>query len=193
MAIAGLSRAVLDIWRQSTKGKNRGVRLTVSTSCFIPKPHTPFQWEAQISISEYLRRVELLKGALRTKAITYNWHSPEQTFIESALSRGDRRVGAVVEAAWKLGARMDSWSEYFSLEKWLEAFAGCGLDPEHYALRERKQSEVLPWSLISTGVETSHLRDERFASQACRKSPDCRKSCSGCGAAKLLGRGCYDG
>jgi len=148
-AIADIAHAVHQTWRDFTKNKSRGVRITVSTSCFIPKPHTPLQRKAQISISEYLRRVELLKGAIRSKSITYNWHSPEQGFIEAALSRGDRRLGDVIEAAWRMGSKMDSWSEYFSLEKWLTAFSECSLEPDYYATRERDDDEELPWEIIS--------------------------------------------
>ena len=147
-AIASVVEAVLKTWREHTSNKKRGVRITVSTSCFIPKPHTPFQRESQISIPEYLRRVELLRGSIRSKQITYNWHSPEQGLIEAALSRGDEKLGDVIEAVWRLGARMDSWSEHFSLDKWLEAFNKCSLTPEYYAARERTAEETLPWDII---------------------------------------------
>jgi len=147
-AIADVAHAVLQTWRDNTKNKSRGVRITVSTSCFIPKPHTPFERAAQISIQEYLRRVELLRGSIRSKSITYNWHSPEQGFIEAALSRGDKQVGDVIEAAWRMGSKMDSWSEYFSLDNWLAAFKECSLSPEYYAMRERSRDEELPWDIV---------------------------------------------
>ena len=186
IAIAELSRAVLNTWKQNAANKSRGIHITISTSCFIPKPHTPFQWSAQIASGEYIRRVRLLRDALRAKAITYNWHSPEQGFIEAALSRGDRRVGKVIEAAWKLGARLDSWSEYFSIDIWIAAFNQCGLDPGFYAMRERGHDEILPWSVVSAGVSGEYLWSERSASKECRTSPDCREKCSGCGAVNLL-------
>ena len=148
LAIAGLSRAVLDVWKQYAHNKSRGVRITVSTSCFIPKPHTPFQWEPQVEIAEYTRRVDLLRGVLRTKAITYDWHSAGQSYIEAALARGDRRSGGAIETAWRLGARLDSWSDFFSLEKWLAAFEQSRLDAGFYALRRRGSGEVLPWSMV---------------------------------------------
>jgi len=147
--IANLAHKVLDTWKQHTYNERRGVRLTVSTSCFIPKPHTPFEREGQISISEYLRRVNLLKGAIKSKKITYNYHSPEQGLIEAALSRGDRKLGKVIEIAWRSGAKFDSWSEHFSLDRWLSAFSECGLSPDDYATRERSGDEVLPWSIIN--------------------------------------------
>jgi len=148
IAIAELAHSVHQAWRDHTNKKNRGVRITVSTSCFIPKPHTPFEREAQIPIDEYLRRVELLKSHIRSKAITYNWHSPHQGYIEAALSRGDRKLGNVVETVWKMGARMDSWSDHFSFEKWMTAFEECGVDPEDYASRKRSEDEKLPWEFI---------------------------------------------
>ena len=180
-AIADLSHAVFRTWKQYAKSKNRGVRITVSTSCFIPKPHTPFQWEAQVSSDEYLRRVDMLRGLLRTKTITYNWHSPEQGFIEAALARGDRRLGAVIESAWANGARLDSWSEHFSQEKWRAAFEEHGADPGFYALRERGRDEVLPWGVVSSGISDEHLWSEREASRENRKTPDCREKCAQCG------------
>ena len=186
IAIADLSWAVLQTWKQYARNKNRGVRITVSTSCFIPKPHTPFQWAEQVTTDEYLRRVTLLRSKLRSKTITYNWHSPEQGLIEAALSRADRRVGSVIEAAWRLGARLDSWSEYFSLERWLTAFVESGLDPAFYAQRERDQHEILPWCVVSTGIDDEHLQEELIASRENRKTPDCREGCSGCGASNLL-------
>jgi len=149
IAIAELSHKVLGMWREHTNNRKRGVRITVSTSCFIPKPHTPFQRESQITINEYLRRVELLKNSIKSKQITFNWHSPEQGFIEAALSRGDRKIGRVIEAAWRSGARFDSWSEHFSLDRWLSSFEECKLDPDDYALRKRTDDELLPWSFIS--------------------------------------------
>ena len=149
-AIAELSHKVLDVWRDNTNNKKRGVRITVSTSCFIPKPHTPFEREPQISMNEYLKRVELLRKSIKSKQISYNWHSPEQGFVEAALSRADKKLGKVIETAWHMGARFDSWSEYFSLKTWLGAFSKCGIDPDEYATRKRTDSEELPWSFIVT-------------------------------------------
>ena len=147
-AIADMSRAVLKTLKEFAINKSRGVRITVSTSCFVPKAHTPLQREAQITMEEYLRRVGILRDALRSKSITYNWHSPEQGLVEAALARGDRRLGGVVEAAWRLGARLDSWSEHFLLDRWLAAFEECGLNPAFFANRERQSEELLPWSVI---------------------------------------------
>ena len=181
-AIADLSHSVLNTWKRYARNKNRGVRITVSTSCFVPKPHTPFQWESQITMDEYSRKVELLRNSMRTKAIAYSWHSKEQGHIEAALARGDRRMGGVIEAVWKLGARFDSWSEYFSLDKWMAAFERCGLESGFYAHRERGRSEILPWSVVSAGLSDEYLWREREASRMFQITPDCREKCADCGA-----------
>ena len=169
-AIADISHAVLETWKRCAKYKSKGVRIAVSTSCFVPKPHTPFQWEAQITVDEYSRRVELLRSNLRSKAIIYNWHSPEQGYIEAALARGDRRIGRVIETAWLLGARLDSWSEFFSIDKWLNAFEINMLDAGFFANRERDNNEILPWSVISAGLLTKHLQAEREAARGFQKT-----------------------
>ena len=193
LGIAEMANLVLHCWRENSKNKNRGVRITISTSCFIPKPHSPFQWEAQVSMDEYLRRVNLLRANITAKNVTYNWHDAETSLIESLLSRGDRKVADVVEAVWRDGGRLDAWSDYFSFERWLRAFAKCGIDPDFYAARERSTDEVLPWDMIDVGVTKKHLIHEREMCYKSLLSPDCRHQCSACGAAKLLKGGRCDG
>ena len=189
--IADMADQVLHCWRQNAKNKNRGVRITISTSCFIPKPHSPFQWEAQISKEEYLRRVNLLRSSITARNVTYNWHDAETSVIESALSRGDRRLGKVLEEVWRSGGRLEAWSDYFEYSRWENAFEKCGLDMAFYASRERGTDELLPWDMIDVGVRKSHLLRERELCYAATLSPDCRKQCSACGAARLLhGRKC---
>ena len=189
--IADMADQVLHCWRENAKNKNRGVRITISTSCFIPKPHSPFQWEAQISKEEYLRRVNLLRSAITARNVTYNWHDAETSVIESALSRGDRRLGDVLEEVWRQGGRLDAWSDYFRFERWEKAFESCGLDLAFYASRERATDEILPWDMIDVGVRREHLLHEREQCYRSELSPDCRKQCSACGAARLLhGRKC---
>jgi len=192
LAIAELAEKVLQVWKKHAKNKNRGVRITVSTSCFIPKPHTPFQWAAQVPRDEYRRRVELLRGAIKSRAITYNWHDPETSYIEAVLSRGDRRLGAVLERVQKNGGKLEAWEEYFSFDRWMEAFRACGLDPDFYALRERSEDEIFPWSVTSVGVSRAFFRREWEAALGGAVTPDCRVQCTGCGAAALLkgGRRC---
>lgn len=193
VGIAEMANQVLHCWRQNAKNKNRGVKITISTSCFIPKPHSTFQWEEQISKEEYLRRVNLLRSSLTARNVTYNWHDAETSVIEAALSRGDRRVGAVIEEVWKNGGRLEAWSDYFSYSRWEDAFRKCGLDMGFYASRERGLDELLPWDMIDVGVRKAHLIHEREQCYASRLSPDCRKQCSACGAARLMKGGKCDG
>ena len=193
VGIAEMANQVLHCWRQNAANKNRGVKITISTSCFIPKPHSPFQWEAQISKEEYLRRVELLRSSIMARNVTYNWHDAETSVIEAALSRGDRKLSAVIEEVWKNGGRLEAWSDYFSYQRWVDAFAKCGLDIDFYASRERGEEELLPWDMIDVGVRKAHLLHERQQCYASALSPDCRKQCSACGAARLLKGGKCDG
>ena len=193
IGIAKMADNVLHCWRLYAKNKNRGVKITISTSCFIPKPHSPFQWEPQLSIEEYLRRVNLLRASLTARNVVYNWHDAETSLIEAVLSRGDRRVAAAIEEVWRNGGRLDAWNDFFSFERWTEAFEKCGIDPAFYASRERSTDELLPWDMIDVGVTKKHLIHEYEAAHRGELSPDCRKQCSGCGAAALLKGGKCDG
>ena len=193
IGIAEMANQVLHCWRTYAKNKNRGVKITVSTSCFIPKPHSPFQWEAQISIEEYLRRVNLLRSSIVARNVTYNWHDAETSLIEAVLSKGDRRVADAIEEVWRQGGRLDAWTDYFSFERWMRAFEKCGVDPAFYANREIPPDSVLPWDHIDVGVRKEHLLHEREMCYRSELSPDCRKQCSACGAARLLKGGRCDG
>ena len=193
LAIADLARKVYFTWREYSPNKARGVRITVSTSWFVPKPHTAFQWDAQIPVEEYQRRVNLLRDALkRDKSITYNWHDPETSYLEAIFSRGDRRLADVLEWAWQHGAKMDSWTEYFNYQRWMDAMEACGLKGDFYAHRVRDKDEVFPWSVPSVGVTRNFLWRERELCYQSVTTPDCRTRCSGCGANKMLtgGRHC---
>ena len=191
LGIADLAARVMHAWRESASNKQRGVRITVSTSWFVPKPHTAFQWEPQISKEEYQRRVKLLREAITTKTVTYNWHDADTSFLEAVLARGDRRMCKVLEAAWRKGAKLDAWEEYFSLDRWLEAFAECGLDPHFYANRQREKDEIMPWSVISSGVTEEYLWRELQRAEAGVTTPDCRTHCNGCGANRMVGGTCH--
>lgn len=192
VGIAEMANQVLHCWRVNAKNKNRGVKITISTSCFIPKPHSPFQWEAQISIEEYLRRVNLLRSSIMAKNVTYNWHDAETSYVEAALSRGDRRLADVIETVWRNGGRLEAWSDYFSFDRWVSAFKECGVDGDFYASRERSVDEILPWDMIDVGVRKAHLVHEREQCYASTLSPDCRRQCSACGAARLMKGGRCD-
>lgn len=192
LGIAALAEKVLYTWKQHAKNKSRGVKITVSTSCFVPKPHTAFQWVGQVTPSEYQRRVDLLRSSMRSKAITYNWHSPETSLIEAVLARGDRKIGRVLEHVVKNGGRLDAWEDYFSAERWNNAFDACGIDPSFYAHRERPHGEIFPWNVTSVGVGETYLWEEREAAYNNVITPDCRKQCTGCGASELLKGGRCD-
>ncbi len=185
LGIADLANKVLQCWREHSTNKKRGIQITVSTSFFVPKPHTPFQWEAQISKEEYYRRVTLLRDNIRDRSIHYNWHDPETSMLEAVFSRGDRRLADAIELAWRNGAKFDSWSEYFNMERWLNAFEQCGIDPNFYSSRERDKDEILPWSVTSVGVRKDFFWREREQCYKAAITPDCRKQCMGCGADKL--------
>ncbi len=193
LGIAELANQVLHTWRLYAKNKNRGVRITVSTSCFVPKPHSPFQWEQQVTMEEYIRKVHLLRDNIKAKNVVYNWHDPQTSYIEATLSRGDRRMGSVIENVWRAEGRLEAWSDYFSFDRWMKAFDDAGVDPTFYAHRLRDKDEVMPWDNVDVGVRRAHLWHEREQAYKSELSPDCRKQCSACEAAKLLKGGKCDG
>lgn len=193
LGIAELANQVLHTWRLYAKNKNRGVRITVSTSCFVPKPHNPFQWEKQNTMDEYIAKVNLLRENIKAKNVVYNWHDPQTSYIEATLSRGDRRMGKVIENVWRSGGRLEAWTDYFSFDRWMQAFDDAGVDPTFYAHRERSKDEVMPWDVVDVGVRKEHLWHEKEQCYRSELSPDCRKQCSACGAAKLLKGGRCDG
>ena len=190
LGIADIAAHVMPAWRESALNKTRGVRITVSTSWFVPKPHTAFQWEPQTPIQEYERPVKLLREAMNTKSVTYNWHPSPTSFMEAVISCGDRRLGKVIETAWRKGETLSAWEDYFDLNRWMEAFEECGLDPHFYANRRRSEDEILPWSMISCGVAPGYLKREHALSYEGVTTPDCRTHCNACGANCLVGGKC---
>ena len=187
--IAELANQVLHTWRMHATNKARGVRITVSTSCFVPKPHSPFQWETQVTMDEYKRKVQLLRESIRAKSVTYNWHDPDTSFVEAVLSRGDRRIADVIEEVWRRGGKLEAWGDYFSFDRWMAAMDACGVDPMFYACRERGKDEFLPWDIVNMGVRRAHLWHEREQAYKAELSPDCRRQCTGCGALALMTEG----
>lgn len=185
--IARLADRMLKLSRETSKGK-RGVKITVSVACFVPKPHTPFQWDAQNTIEEFERKQRLLRQHM-PKAINFSWHDPQTSFLEAVFARGDRLLADVLEEAWRLGCKFDGWNEHFSIEKWRKAFENTQVDPEFYAFREREEDEVLPWDHLSSGVLKRHLLSEREAAYRSEITPDCRMNCTGCGANLMLDGG----
>ena len=188
LGIAELVYKILKVWRERATNRKRGCKISVSTAYFVPKPFTPFQWEAQISPEEYTRRQRLLKEAIYAKSVDYKWHAPDLSRLEAVLARGDRRLGAVLEQAVRNGARLDAWDEYFRYDAWLDAFRSCGIDPEFYT-RERGENEILPWQTISVGVRKEFLWRERQNAYASAVTPDCRRKCAGCGANQFCKEG----
>ncbi len=186
LGIAELVYKVLKTYKETAANPRRGVRIHVATAFFVPKPHTPFQWEKQLPPEEYLRRVKLLKEHLYARAIEYDYHAPDRSRLEAVFARGDRRVGAVIAEAARRGAVLDGWDEYFSYPTWLDAFAACGIDPDFYTVRGYGADEALPWDTIDAGVDTRFLRRERERAYAGAVTPDCRHSCAGCGASAML-------
>ena len=186
LGIADLVYKVIQEWKANAVNKKRGLRVHVATAYFVPKPHTPFQWEKQITPQEYLRRCKLLKSHFYSKSIEYDYHSPDLSRLEAVFARGDRRLGPVLEAAVASGARLDGWDEYFNYAKWFDAFQKCGVDPDFYTVRGYDEEEILPWDTIDVGVTKKFLRLERKRAYAGTVTPDCRHGCAGCGANGLL-------
>lgn len=186
LGIAELVYKIIQLWKATASNKKRGLRVHVATAFFVPKPHTPFQWEKQITPEEYLRRAKLLKSHFYSKSIEYNYHAPDLSRLEAVFARGDRRVAKVIEEAMKRGARLDGWDEYFSYQIWQEAFEACGIDPDFYTVRGYDEEEMLPWDHINVGVSKGFLRCERRKAYQEITTADCRQSCSGCGANQLL-------
>ena len=192
VGIAELVYKILQVWRENGNGKKRGLSINLATAYFVPKPFTPFQWQAQITPEEYLRRVHLLQANLHAKCVDYRYHESDLSRLEAVMARGDRRVGKALLEAHRLGCRLDGWDEYFDYEKWLEAFRRAGLDPDYYTTRGFGADEVLPWQTIDVGVTEKFLAHERDKALRSEATPDCRTHCNGCGARRLSERGLCD-
>lgn len=186
LGIAELVYKVIKTWQANATNKKRGLRVHVATSYFVPKPHTPFQWERQITPEEYLRRCKLLKSHFYSKSIEYDYHEPDLSRLEAVFARGDRRLGAVIETAVKNGAKLDGWDEYFNYGTWFDALKACGIDADFYTTRGYEENEILPWDTIDVGINKNFLRRERHRAYEEMVTPDCRHGCAGCGANRLL-------
>lgn len=187
VAMADLVRKVLQAGREghalAAQGKKRGAmpQVNVSVGTFVPKPHTPFQWQRQIGIEESFQRIHLLQDSMPRKGSNLKYHKPKVSWLEGVFSRGDRRLAPLIVEAWEKGARLDAWTEYFNLDYWLNAGEAIGLDLDDY-LRERDLDEILPWSHLSAGVDTEFLKEEWHRALGGVYTPDCRyNDCNQCG------------
>lgn len=188
-----IARRYYEIPKEDRNGK---CQITASSSFFVPKPFTPFQWAPMCTPEEYVHRASVVKHEfqeqLNRKSLKYNWHDAEVTVLEGVFARGDRKVGKVIEEAYRLGCLYDSWTETFNNERWMQAFANMGVDIEFYTTRERHLDELLPWDFIDIGVDKKFMIKEWERAMAAEVTPNCRMHCSGCGAAKYGGGVCHE-
>ena len=191
--IAALGQKIVDCYYTNpNKPKGKSVTVSISVSCFVPKPFTPFQWEPQDTAEQLKEKQAHLRASLTTRKISLSWHDADVSFLEGVLARGDRRLGPVIEGAWRRGCKLDSWSQYFSLAAWMEALEEAGLDPAFYANRRRSFEEVFPWDHLDYGVTKSFLMCENEKAYQSRTTPHCRQQCSGCGASVWKGGVCFE-
>jgi radical SAM family uncharacterized protein len=180
--IADLAFKVVDQYYAVPKeNRKKGLNVTVSTSSFVPKPFTPFQWEPQDTMEQLKEKQIFLKSKIRSKNITYNYHESPVSFLEAVFARGDRRLSKVLVRAWEKGCKFDGWAEYFNYDLWMEAFNECGVDPNFYANRRRNFDEVLPWDHINIGVSKEYLINECKKAIKGELTKDCRVGCTNCG------------
>ena len=179
-------------YQNPNKPKGKGVTVSASVSCFVPKPFTPFQWEPQDSLSELERKQKLLRDTVTTKKLSLSWHDAKTSYLEAVLARGDRRLGAVLEEAFRRGFNLDAWSEHFDFDAWMECFRLQGLDPDFYACRRRGEDEIFPWDHIDVGVSKAFLWSENRRAHEATTTPNCRQECSHCGAACFKGGICVE-
>lgn len=188
-----IAKRYYEIPKEQRNGK---CQITASTSFFVPKPFTPFQWAPMCREEEFLDRARIVReeihAQLNQKSIRYNWHEADVTILEGILARGDRKISDVIVRAYEKGALFDSWSEYFHPEFWREAFAECEIDTDFYTVRERKDDEIFPWDFIDAGVSKKFLLREWKHAQEEKVTPNCRMQCSGCGAGKYQGGVCVE-
>lgn len=193
IGISELAQSVLEVYFETPKEERaKNINITVSTSSFVPKPFTAFQWTAQNSREELIEKQDLLKKSIKSKKIRYNWHDNKTSFLEGVFARGDRRLSKVIAEAVRLGCKFDGWGEFFDFSKWEQAFKNCQIDPCFYNMRERSYDEILPWDFIDIGVTKEFLKKENEKSKNAETTANCREKCAGCGAAKFGTGVCYE-
>lgn len=193
LGIARLSEKIVDKYYELPKEKrSRPVNVVASSSCFVPKPFTPFQWDAQNTYQEFGEKAKLVKSAITRKQLKYQYHETKLSSLEGVLARGDRKVGRAIHRAWQLGCTFDGWSDMFDYDKWVQAFDETGVDMTFYANRKRSFDEILPWDHISVGVSKHFLMNERIKAEQEITTPNCRQDCSNCGAKCFKTGICFD-
>lgn len=193
LGIARLSEKIVDKYYELPKEKrSRPVNVVASSSCFVPKPFTPFQWDAQNTYQEFGEKAKLVKSAITRKQLKYQYHETKLSSLEGVLARGDRKVGRAIYRAWQLGCTFDGWSDMFDYDKWVQAFDETGVDMTFYANRKRSFDEILPWDHISVGVSKHFLMNERIKAEQEITTPNCRQDCSNCGAKCFKTGICFD-
>lgn len=191
--IGSLSAKVLDVYYQRPKEKRKvAPRISVSASTFVPKPFTPFQWEAQDDIETIYEKQRTVRGSIKSKQIKFSYHDAETSFLEGVFARGDRKLSKVLLAAHKNGCKFDGWNEYFNFEMWLKSFEQCGINPKFYNQRKRSFDEILPWDHIDVGVKKEFLEKEARLAYKEKLTPNCREKCTNCGAACFKGGLCVE-
>ena len=195
--IALLSEKIAEEYYEIPKDQRNGkVQVVASTSFFVPKPFTPFQWARMSTKEEFLDKARVvnrkMKEMLNHRSLKYNWHEADVTVLEGVLARGDRRVAAVIEEAYRNGALYDAWSESFRNDIWMKAFETCGVDIDFYTTRERSLDELFPWDFIDTGVSKEFLKREWNSAVNGTVTPNCRERCSGCGVRRFGGGVCFE-
>ena len=194
-AIGDLAHKIQDQYFSVPKGvRNKGLRVTVSTSIFVPKPFTPFQWSPMAKIEEVNEKINAVKDSIKSRSIFYNYHSQKTSYMEALFARGDRRLSEVLIKAFEKGAKFDGWSEYFNFDIWQEALRECNVDGDFYAYRERSYDEILPWDFIDIGVNRKYLENENEKAQKGELTQNCRQGCTGCGINVNFKEGeCFEG
>ena len=191
--IKDLCDKIIDLYYSiSNRPKGKGIQISVSLSTFIPKPFTPFQFEPQPTEEEIDRRQKYILDIINSRKVNISWSRYSTTLIEAVLARGDRRLSAVIYAAWKKGCKLDGWNEYFMFDKWLEAFKDCGIDPAFYANRTRSLDEIMPWDHMDILVSRKFLEKENRLAHEGKTTPNCREKCGGCGVNKCIGGACFE-
>lgn len=192
LGIADLSQKVLDQYFSIPKEERaKNINITTSTSSFIPKPFTAFQWAKQDSREEIIRKQNMLKSSITSRKIRYNWHDNRVSYLEGVFARGDRRLCPAIIEAVNRGCKFDSWDEFYRFDTWLEVFKDLGIDADWY-MRERSYDEVLPWDHISIGVTKNFFMRENEKAKRGETTPNCREQCSGCGANSFGAGVCFE-